>query len=94
MDINYNNVVVSGHQNGLLKFWDWKTGHKYQEISVPPQPGSLESEAGILACKFDITGTRLITGENDKTIKMWKENSNATPESHPITNYKPNQGKY
>lgn len=37
---------------------------------------------------FDITGSRLVTCEADKTIKMWKEDETATPESHPI-NFKP-----
>ena len=34
-----------------------------------PQPGSLEAEAGIFCSTFDMTGTRLITGGADKTIK-------------------------
>ena len=33
------------------------------------QPGSLESEAGINCMSFDVSGSRLITGEVDKTIK-------------------------
>lgn len=33
---------------------------------------------------FDITGSRLVTCEADKTIKMWKEDETATPDSHPI----------
>ena len=33
------------------------------------QPGSLESEAGINCMSFDMSGSRLITGEVDKTIK-------------------------
>jgi pleiotropic regulator 1 len=37
------------------------------------QPGSLESENGIFCSAFDKSGTRLITGEADKTIKIWKE---------------------
>jgi hypothetical protein len=37
---------------------------------------------------FDLTGSRLVTCEADKTIKMWKEDENATPESHPI-DFKP-----
>ena len=52
------------------------------------QPGSLDSESGIYAMSFDVTGSRLVTCEADKTIKMWKEDTNATPESHPI-NFKP-----
>lgn len=41
------------------------------------QPGSLESEAGIFCAEFDKTGLRLITGEADKTIKIWKEDDEA-----------------
>jgi len=33
---------------------------------------------------FDVTGTRLITAEADKTIKMWKPDAEATPDSHPV----------
>ena len=50
--------------------------------------GSLDSEAGIYALSYDVTGTRLVSCEADKTIKMWKQDENATPESHPI-NFKP-----
>lgn len=35
-----------------------------------PQPGSLDAEAGIFCSTFDQTGTRLITGGADKTIKV------------------------
>ena len=35
-----------------------------------PQPGSLEAEAGVFCSTFDMTGTRLITGSADKTIKV------------------------
>lgn len=28
--------------------------------------------------------SRLLTAEADKTIKVWKEDTSATPESHPI----------
>ena len=37
---------------------------------------------------FDKTGTRLISCEADKTIKIWKEDENATPQTHPVE-YKP-----
>ena len=52
------------------------------------QPGSLDSEAGIYAMAFDATGSRLVTCEADKTIKMWREDEHATPETHPV-NFKP-----
>jgi pleiotropic regulator 1 len=48
------------------------------------QPGSLDSEAGIYAMTFDQTGTRLITCEADKTIKVWREDPDASPETHPV----------
>ena len=50
--------------------------------------GSLDSEAGIYAISYDITGSRLVTCEADKTIKMWKEDETATEETHPL-NFKP-----
>lgn len=105
-------------------FWDWKSGHNYQQTQTIVQPGivlfalffffslfwlwgwggfnrrkrlitvkyflsgSLDSEAGIYATCYDLTGSRLVTCEADKTIKMWKEDENATPETHPL-NFKP-----
>jgi WD40 repeat protein len=51
-------------------------------------PGSLDSEAGIYALSYDLTGSRLVTCEADKTIKMWKEDEDATTETHPL-NFKP-----
>lgn len=38
-------------------------------------------------CNFNILN-RLITCECDKTIKVWKENNEATPETHPIADVK------
>lgn len=111
-------------------FWDWKSGHNFQQSQTIVQPGmyiwlllhvhfdaivssttysmvltinthlflsfpnlpsytgSLDSEAGIYALTYDVTGTRLISCEADKTIKMWKEDDNATPETHPL-NFRP-----
>jgi pleiotropic regulator 1 len=74
--------------NGSLWFWDYKSGHNYQQAQTIVQPGSLDSEAGIYALSYDITGSRLITCEADKTIKFWKEDEKATPETHPI-HFKP-----
>ncbi|RWW64091.1 hypothetical protein BHE74_00028687, partial [Ensete ventricosum] len=50
--------------------------------------GSLESEACIYALSYDISGSRIVTCEADKTIKMWKEDPSATPDTHPL-NFKP-----
>ena len=75
--INKDNVLVSSADNGSMRFWDWKSGYCFQKTETIVQPGSLESEAGIFCSTFDRTGTRLITGEADKTIKIWKENEEA-----------------
>ena len=34
---------------------------------------------------FDKSGGRLICAEADKTIKMYKEDEQATPETHPVS---------
>ena len=88
MAVNSDGVLVSGADNGTMHFWDWKTGYNFQRLQAPVQPGSLDSEAGIFSMKFDHSGTRLITCEADKTIKVYKEDDSATEESHPI-NWKP-----
>lgn len=49
-----------------------------------PQPGSLSSENGIFGMAFDQSQTRLITAECDKTIKIYKEDPDATEETHPL----------
>jgi pleiotropic regulator 1 len=74
-------------------FWDYKTGYNFQTSEAIAQPGSLENEAGIFCSTFDRTGTRLITGEADKSIKIWKEDETATEETHPIVNWRPKLAK-
>ena len=84
LSVNEDNVLFSGGDNGSMCFWDWKTGHKFQSLDTTAQPGSLDAETGIFASTFDHSGLRLISGEADKTIKIWKEDEQATPESHPL----------
>ncbi|KAI8814712.1 putative pre-mRNA splicing protein [Cladochytrium replicatum] len=93
MCVNEDGVVFSGADNGSMHFWDWKSGHNFQRAETLVQPGSLSSEAGIFSSTFDHTGLRLITGEADKTIKIWKEDEMATPETHPI-DWKPSIMKH
>ena len=91
--------ILSSGDNGSLLFWDWKTGYNFQKLQSAVQPGSLDSEAGIFKCLFDMSGCRLLTAEADKTIKIYKEDDAAvrlwlnctliyaslqTEESHPI----------
>ncbi|CAA7263753.1 unnamed protein product [Cyclocybe aegerita] len=71
--VNSEGVFFSGGDNGTLTFWDYATGTPFQNMEDVPQPGSLEAEAGVFCSTFDQTGTRLITGGADKTIKVYAE---------------------
>lgn len=82
--LNDDGVLLSGADDGSMNFWDYQTGHCFQETMTMAQPGSLDAENGIFAAEFDLTGTRLITCEADKTIKIWKEDEKASELSHPI----------
>ncbi|QBZ63969.1 hypothetical protein PoMZ_05660 [Pyricularia oryzae] len=84
LSVNDQNVFFSGADNGSMSFWDWKTGHRFQSLDTTAQPGSLQAESGIFTSTFDQSGSRLICGEADKTIKIWKEDMEATPETHPL----------
>lgn len=78
-------VLVSGGDDGTMNFWDYKTGYSFQQETAKVQPGSLQqAENGIMALQFDLTGTRLITGEADKSIKIWKQDETASELTHPI----------
>ncbi|XP_068139641.1 pleiotropic regulator 1 [Drosophila tropicalis] len=88
MAANSEGVLVSGGDNGTMFFWDWRTGYNFQRFQAPVQPGSMDSEAGIFAMCFDQSGTRLITAEADKTIKVYKEDYEASEETHPV-NWRP-----
>ncbi|KAG0458069.1 hypothetical protein HPP92_023226 [Vanilla planifolia] len=88
MAVNEDGILATAGDNGSLWFWDWKSGHCFQQAQAVVQPGSLDSEACIYALSYDISGSRLVTCEADKTIKMWKEDETATPQTHPI-NFRP-----
>ncbi|ODV95503.1 hypothetical protein PACTADRAFT_50218, partial [Pachysolen tannophilus NRRL Y-2460] len=59
LSLNPSGVMFSGADNGSMCFWDWKTGHKFQELATTKIPGSLESENGIFTSTFDKSGLRL-----------------------------------
>ncbi len=86
--VNEDGVLASGGDNGSLWLWDWRSGNCFQSSDSVVQPGSLDSEAGIYALTYDMSGSRLVTCEADKTIKMWREDTEATPETHPV-NFQP-----
>ncbi|PSN73274.1 pre-mRNA-splicing factor prp46 [Corynespora cassiicola Philippines] len=92
LSVNEDNVLFSGGDDGSVSFWDWKTGHRFQSTQSIAQPGSLDAEAGIMCSTFDKTGLRLITGESDKSIKIWKEDENSTEETDPL-DWKPTLGR-
>jgi pleiotropic regulator 1 len=75
-----------------MSFWDWKSGYRYQSLDTTAQPGSLDAETGIMSSTFDQTGLRLICGEADKSIKIWKQDETATPQSYPL-DWKPTLGR-
>jgi pleiotropic regulator 1 len=84
MAVNEEGVLATGGDNGSLWFGDWKSGRNFQQAQIIVQPGSLDSEAAIYALSYNLTGSRLITCEADKTIIMWKQDENATPETHAL----------
>lgn len=92
LSVNEDNVMFSGGDDGTVGFWDWKTGHNFQSTQSIAQPGSLDAEAGLMCSTFDRSGLRLITGESDKSIKVWKQDDEATPETHPL-DWKPTLGR-
>ncbi|KAK4688549.1 pleiotropic regulator 1, partial [Tremellales sp. Uapishka_1] len=73
LSVNEEGVMFSGADNGTLTMWDYATGLPFQHLKDIPQPGSLDAEAGVFCSTFDRTGTRLITGGADKTIKVYSE---------------------
>lgn len=81
---NNEGVLVSGADNGSLNFWDYRTGHRFQQLETTVQSGSLDSEAGIFAMCYDKSGSRLLTAEADKTIKEYKEDEKSTEETDPV----------
>jgi len=84
MAVNSDGVLVSGADNGTLHMWDWRTGYNFQRTKAAVQPGSLDSESGVFAMAFDKSESRLVTCEADKTIKLYKEDDEASEESHPV----------
>lgn len=54
--------------------------YNFQRLQVPVQPGSMDNEAGIFSITFDMSGSRMITTDVDKTIKLYKEDESAVSE--------------
>lgn len=92
LSVNEDNVMFSGGDDGSMSFWDWKTGHRFQHTEQIAQPGSLDAEAGVMCSTYDKTGLRLIVGGSDKSIQVWKQDDNATEETHPL-DWQPTLGR-
>eukprot|EP01038_Epipyxis_sp_PR26KG_P004626 gene4626-6505_t len=82
--VNEDGVAVSCGDNGSINFWDYSSGYCFQRSATIVQPGSLDAESGIYAAAFDLSGSRLISCEADKSVKIWQENPNSTEDIDPI----------
>ncbi|KAK7200565.1 WD domain, G-beta repeat [Novymonas esmeraldas] len=77
-----HNVLAVGSQDGELAVYDWnrpqprrvagKHYAPYQWTKTKSLPGTIQGEGGINAITFDVSGTRLITAESDKSVKVWR----------------------
>lgn len=80
-------TLAVGSQDGHLVFYDWNEQVEKKDVrekSIHPTvvpfyrttttsiSGTREGEGGIQAMVFDISGTRLITAESDKSVKLWQ----------------------
>ena len=70
--LNDDGLMVAAGEGSILSFYNYYSGSLLQSIRVPLQTGSLEGEACIFDATFDRSGTRLITVEADKSIKMFR----------------------
>lgn len=68
-------TIFGGCDNGNFAFWDWDSGEMITNDVQVPVPGSLDSERGILCSTFDRSGDRLITGNIDKSVRIWNKES-------------------
>ncbi|SCL98443.1 pre-mRNA-splicing factor PRP46, putative [Plasmodium chabaudi chabaudi] len=79
-----SSILILGSNNGQLHFYDWSSGYKYDTLTNKVVPGTVDCENSTLSMAFDKSESRLITTHGDKSIKIWKENEDATPENFPI----------
>lgn len=63
------NELVAGYDDGRLAVYDYVSGSVAQELRLQPVPGARST--AIYAARFDRLGARLVTGEGDKSIKVW-----------------------
>ncbi|OBA20743.1 WD40 repeat-like protein [Metschnikowia bicuspidata var. bicuspidata NRRL YB-4993] len=61
--------LFAGYHDGRMQFFDYASGRVLQDGRTTPSPGT--ASPVIYTSAFDMLGSRLITGENDKSIKIW-----------------------
>nr|CCC94048.1 unnamed protein product [Trypanosoma congolense IL3000] len=68
------NVLAVGSQEGKLALFDWEHVRKgpFQFTKTRSVPGTLPGEGGINSVTFDVSGSRMITTESDKSVKVWR----------------------
>ncbi|KEG12825.1 pleiotropic regulator 1 [Trypanosoma grayi] len=68
------NVLAVGSQEGRLAFYDWSHARRppFQLTKTRSIPGTLPGEGGINCVVFDASGSRMITAESDKSVKVWR----------------------
>lgn len=92
--VNEDGVLASGADDGTVAFWDYNSAHCFQKARGVVQPGSLECENGIYGLAFDRSGSRLVTCETDKTVRMWREDEEATEETNPVVWHPSKRDRY
>ncbi|KAG8348764.1 WD domain [Trypanosoma vivax] len=72
--ISPRNVLAVGSQEGKLALYDGPQSRlpPYQFTKTRSVPGTLPGEGGINCIAFDVSGSRMITGESDKSVKVWR----------------------
>lgn len=63
------NELFAGYNDGQMQMLDYETGATLSQWATVPLQGT--PLATIYTSSFDMSGLRLITGENDKSIKIW-----------------------
>lgn len=80
--VSPRNVLAVGSQDGHLGLYDASRPQSrlsntkfycpYQMTKTRSIPGTITGEGGINCVVFDASGTRMITAESDKSVKIWK----------------------
>ncbi|PRT56732.1 Pre-mRNA-splicing factor PRP46 [Wickerhamiella sorbophila] len=71
LSLSVDDLLFAGGDDGTLNFYDYNTMEMVFQTQTTPVPGSIAEESGILCSSFDKSGIRLLTGEADKSIKVW-----------------------